>query len=217
MEHARLNGGSVALAVALSAGCAANHGALAAPSRAEAPAAPAAFEQGGVGTFHSARFELSLSLPDGRAWRIDDHRSPWLVATHAATASTLRARVWNEQGLASGERCLATARAWDASIPDVAGLEPVDVRRVSIRGSDMSARVVAAVAPSASGALDGWVAVVGASNRRCLLVVYATEATGSGATRALGERLATMTEGFAGALAFDRPFEVPRERRGPPR
>src|SRR5207302_616791 len=33
--------------------------------------------------FHSKRFALSLPLPDGRAWRIDDHSHVELVATHA--------------------------------------------------------------------------------------------------------------------------------------
>jgi hypothetical protein len=207
-------------ALAFAAGCA---GASAPPatsgSSAGAGAAPApvAFDDAHWGKFHSTRFELSLGLPDGHAWRIDDHRSPWLVATHAATESTMRVRAWSESELASNDRCLATARSWDASIPELDRDRPVDDRVVPVRGSDIGARLVAGIRPDVSGAVGGWVVLVGASVRRCLLVVYTTRAAGTGVEQAIGDRLATIAQGLATTLALDRTLEVPRERVERPR
>lgn len=61
--------------------------------------------------FRSARFELSVPFPDGRAWRIDDHRGPYLVATHPATSSTFTLGLWSETELMNRQRCEAAARA----------------------------------------------------------------------------------------------------------
>lgn len=213
MEHAPLKAAAI-VALSLLAGCAGGGATPAASAKTTtaANAAPADFDEGRWGKFHSARFELSIGLPDGHAWRIDDHRSPWLVATHAPTDSTLRVRTWSESELASNDRCLATARSWDASIPRLDAERPVDERQAPIRGSDMTAHVVADIRPDPTGAIGGYVVAVGASIRRCLLVVYTTRASGRDAPRVIGDRLATMVEGLAKTLAFDRSFDVPRER-----
>src|SRR5262245_42562151 len=64
------------------------------PTPTAAPAAERAsdLETGKVGEFHSKRFQITLPLPDGRAWKIDDHSGTWLVATHAASSSELAVR-----------------------------------------------------------------------------------------------------------------------------
>ncbi|HMI84826.1 MAG TPA: hypothetical protein VK550_12085, partial [Polyangiaceae bacterium] len=76
-------------------------GAAAAPTAQMTPVPSAlpsskSFDGTGWATFHSKRFELSLRLPDGPAWKIDDHRSPWLRATHDGTSSKVLLRSWRE-------------------------------------------------------------------------------------------------------------------------
>ena len=74
-------------------------------------------------SFHSKRFELSLPLPDGKAWRIDDHSHVELVASHAPTRSKLVVYVFADPELMSRQSCEEKARA--------RGLVPnVDMRTV---------------------------------------------------------------------------------------
>ncbi len=98
----------------------------AAVGQGEAAGEAAAFERGRWGTYHSKRLELSLALPDGRAWRIDDHSTLWLRATHAASSSALLARVWFEPSPVNDERCYARAREWEPRLPDLAAARIVD-------------------------------------------------------------------------------------------
>ena len=87
MAHARV---AVIVAVVFISACgsAPQPAAEAAPSSSALPSSKT-FDGTAWATFHSKRFELSLRLPDGPAWRIDDHRSPWLRATHEGTRSKI--------------------------------------------------------------------------------------------------------------------------------
>src|SRR4029077_19248507 len=49
--------------------------------------------------YHSKRLAVSVPLPDGRSWRIDDHSQPELVATHQATRSRLLVAVFHADEL----------------------------------------------------------------------------------------------------------------------
>ncbi len=60
--------------------------------------------------FHSTRFSVSLPLPDGRDWRIDDHKAPLLRATHPPTSSLVELVVWREDKLQNRAMCEARAR-----------------------------------------------------------------------------------------------------------
>ncbi|MGH7294509.1 MAG: hypothetical protein ACRELB_06245, partial [Polyangiaceae bacterium] len=60
--------------------------------------------------FHSQRFALHLPLPDGHAWRIDDHSGPALVATHAPTRSRVVLAVFRADGLVGRAQCEVLAR-----------------------------------------------------------------------------------------------------------
>ena len=77
------------------------------------PASPAAvsFTDDGkaLPRYHSRRLALSLPLPDGGAWRIDDHSRPELVATHAPTRSRLVVAVFRA-GRARRPRAVRRAR-----------------------------------------------------------------------------------------------------------
>ncbi len=50
------------------------------------------------GEFVSRRFGVRVPLPDGRAWRIDDHGESWLSAVHGSGGGELALRVWREDG-----------------------------------------------------------------------------------------------------------------------
>ena len=55
--------------------------------------------------YHSKRLALSLPLPDGAAWRIDDHTRPELVATHAPTHSKVVVAVMHTDALVGRTEC----------------------------------------------------------------------------------------------------------------
>ena len=85
--------------------------------------------------YHSKRLALSLPLPDGRAWRIDDHSRPELVATpraHALDASwspcsradELVGRAQCEE--LARERRLVAARASCSTLEDEVDDHPAD-------------------------------------------------------------------------------------------
>lgn len=198
-------------AVALLPACGAPPPAAApAPGVATAPAG--AFESGAWGTFRSGRFELSIALPDGAAWRIDDHRTRWLDARNAPTASRLRARAWREDHLVTRAACLATARGWEPMLPELDPEHLLDDRVDRMPGTDARIAVQAAIAPIEPGdpVLRGAVLAVAADVKRCLVVAYETEATGEARERLVGARLAVIADRTMKSLAFAAPLVGPR-------
>ena len=202
-----------------------------------APSAPprTTFEGAHWGRYDSRRFELSLGLPDGAGWAIDDHRTPWLSARHAGTRSTVLVRAWSEDDLATRASCYARARGWDPSLPDINGAPLVDDRVRSLGGA-MDARVAvgivagraatalgpasgdggtvgaAGVAGVENAELAGFAVASGASVRRCLVLVFRTaidRAAPSAADQMAG-RLALATEGVFASLRLDDSLAVPQ-------
>lgn len=58
------------------------------------------------GKFHSARNAVTVWLPDGHAWKIDDHSHQDLVAVHERTNSRLTLRLIQDAGeLTNREKC----------------------------------------------------------------------------------------------------------------
>jgi hypothetical protein len=187
----------------------------AAPPPAPAPEPPAAFT-GSPGTYKSERFEVRLPLPDGRAWRIDDHRDPWLTATHAASASTLLVRSWTEDGRASRARCEERARLW-RKLPDGAGAEILQDRALDAPAGFDTHVLVGLVAGKPGAPIDAFAVAFGAQRHRCFAWAYTTSAAGPGAERVLGERLAAMVEGSLAKAAIDDGLapRIPREPIAP--
>ena len=93
-----------ALALGLSACAAAPTAKPPAPPPPVASAAPFS-DDAAAARFHSGRFGLSVALPDGKAWRIDDHGKLELSAVHAPTHSTLTIYEWNETELMNRAKC----------------------------------------------------------------------------------------------------------------
>lgn len=164
------------------------------PAPPPAPAAAGADLRGGAfGEVRSDRFGVVFSLPDARGWQVDDRSTPWLVARHDASDSTLLVRTWREDENATRERCEAKARLW-RDLPRREGASVFERRRVDVpRGFDT--RVDLGVVPSRAGApVGGFALAFGGWARRCFAFVYTTSAGGAEAGRVLADRLAAMSE-----------------------
>ncbi len=168
------------------------------------------------GTFHSERFELLLPLPDGRAWRIDDHGGPWLTATHAASESTLVARSWTEDGRVSRQRCEERARLW-RTLPDPTHAEEVNARTLDAPAGFDTFVSVGLLPGKPDAPVSGFAVAFGGHGHRCFAWAYTTTARGAGAGPVLGERLATMVERSLGKVIIESELtpRIQREAPGP--
>lgn len=191
------------------------------PATSATPAPPPPLSAAAWGTFRSERFELELPLPaggpDGRAWRIDNHGSPWLSATHAASESTLLARSWTEDGRVSHQRCEERARLW-RTLPDPARAETVNARFIDAPAGFDTFVSVGLVTGKQDAPVSGFAVAFGGHGHRCFAWIYTTTASGPGAGPILGERLATMVERSLGkaVIASELVPKIPREAPGGP-
>jgi hypothetical protein len=183
----------------------------AAPASASLPDAPP-LSAAAWGTFSSARFELRLPLPDGHAWRIDDHGGPWLSATHAASESSLVARSWTEDGRATRRRCEEQARLW-RTMPDPARAEEVQARSIDAPAGFDTFVSIGITPGKPDDPVAGFAVAFGGHGHRCFAWAYTTTARGAGAGLVLGERLATMVERSLGRVVLESELSphIPRE------
>ncbi len=192
-----------------------------APSAARAPAppkvaAPEAFprEEARWPKFHSARFRVSVPLPDGKLWRVDDHTQPELRAVHPATGSRLVLSAWSESELMNRERCEERARNRGLVEESLSTVEDA----VTVGPDAYDTRVWVAVKPGkdTSAPVVGHVYAFGAFIRRCLFLDFATEVAAKD-EEALSSRLALVKVRVVGGLTLDAPrttadAEIPAEK-----
>ena len=190
----------LALALAL-IGCGEAATSAAPVPTASAAAAASGFDEGRTGRFHSARFELSLVLPGGKEWTVDDHRTAALVAVHAPTSSRLTLRVLTLGELTNRRRCELEARARALVPPKLAVLDESDEGGppgfdthviVGVVPRDAPATESATATAASGPPLRGHVLAFAASLRRCLVFDFAAEVP-AGAEATLGDRLAVGT------------------------
>jgi hypothetical protein len=161
--------------------------------------------------YRSQRFHVSVPLPDGHAWKIDDHKTALLVAQHPATHSTLSLETFTEPELMNRQTCEARAREMGlVSLHDPRTLED----RVLVGPDAYDSRLwVALEAGSSPGAPAlGHVFLFGAFVRKCLFAHYATEVASEKDEPLLTSRLAVARlRILAGieVLPFDQPTKVP--------
>jgi hypothetical protein len=213
--RASLRPAGLALALAALGGCGGERPAPRPPSpAAPGPPAPAGWEGGEWGRFRSLRFDVSITLPDGAAWRIDDRRTPWLVAEHAPTGSRLRVRAFRDDEPQNWRKCEARARELDPSLPS---LERVVEERAEGLIAGWDARAWAVTRPAPDGAVEGHYLMVAANIRKCLVAHYATRASGPRAGAVLGARLGDVAERVLGGMRVDDelggPGRVPPPQR----
>ncbi len=211
----------------------------AARTRNEAATVPPAADPESWGRFHSKRFQLSLPLPDGRAWKIDDRSRPELVAAHDPTASRILVLAHYESELVSRTRCEAIERE-RGRVPKelttveeevVVGPGPFDSRVwVAVGTGVWGQRAGASEASggtrlhgqtanadgSPKGALEGHVFLFGGHLRRCLFVHYTTRVP-SADEPILSARLALARERIFRRIVVDpsrtqTDAPLPRER-----
>jgi hypothetical protein len=209
------------LAAALSlAACEAQPPVAPSPPPAPAPApppAPAPLSDLAWGTFPSHRFQLQLPLPDGRAWRIDDHSGPWLSATHPASQSALVVRSWTEDGHVTRERCEERARLW-RTFPNPARAEEVKARSMDApAGFDTFVSIGVLPGKSPDDPIAGFALAFGGHAHRCFAWAFTTVARGPGAAAVVGERLATMVERSLGKVVVESELvpHIPRDLPNP--
>ncbi|CAN5747355.1 hypothetical protein BH11MYX4_BH11MYX4_30840 [soil metagenome] len=189
------------------------HRTAAEPATPVAPRFPT--EEAAWGRYHSKRFGLSFPLPDGKAWRIDDHSRPSLFALHEATGSKVHVLTTQEDDLVNRQKCELRARAlgWVTSTT----LTTVD-DETTIGPEAYDSRIwVALDAAKQGGALEGHVYLFGAFIRRCLLVHVSTAVASARDEGVLSERLALARARIVRGLTVDPPrvtddATVPRDK-----
>jgi hypothetical protein len=168
------------------------------------------------GKYHSKRFLLTVPLPEGRAWRIDDHSRPALFALHDGTASKLWLEVTEEDGLVNRKKCEDKARAlgW---LPEDGRFTTVEDEVVT--GPELyDSRVWVALDPARQGgAIDGHVFLFGGFLRRCLLVHFVTTVASAKDEDVLSSRLALANARLVRGIVLDPPrttddATVPRDK-----
>lgn len=153
------------------------------------------------GKFHSKRFQLTVPLPEGRAWKIDDHRSPEMVAVHTATSSRLSLIATQEEDLMNRQRCEERARA--IGLVPKGQLTTVE-DQVYVGPDAYDSRIwVALDAGKPGGGVEGHVFLFGAFLRRCLLVHLATSVPSAKDEEVLASRLAIANARIVKAITVD--------------
>jgi hypothetical protein len=166
--------------------------------------------------YHSLRFKLSVPLPDGHAWKIDDHRGRELVATHAPTHSTLTVYSFAEPDLMNRQSCEARAR--ESGL--VTLRDPRSIADETTVGPDAyDTRIWIALEAGASpeAPLMGHAFLFGAYVRKCLFVHYATSVPSQKNEPILTSRLATARLLILGGIRiepFDEPARIDVKREG---
>ena len=171
--------------------------------------------------YRSKRLRLSIPLPDGRAWRIDDHSQPGLVATHATTRSRVIVSVFNAGTLVGRAQCEDLARS--RNLVPSGDLRRLEDETTFTQGT-FDTRIQVALEPEApDGALRGHVMAFGGFLRKCYVFVYSTEVGSVSDESTLAARLALARSRVLGGLELD-PFDsVARDPEavpstvGPPR
>lgn len=165
------------------------------------------------GNLHSARFDLSVPLPDERHWAVDDKSRPELVAVHAPTRSVLVAKTFFDPDLMNRARCeqrsreqglVPSAMAHAQTIEDLATMAP----------RDFDTRIWVAMRPGKKdGELVGDLFVFGAHIRKCIFVHYATIVASEREADTLSSRLAAARLHIAKDLSVDALEAVARDAR----
>jgi hypothetical protein len=199
VAHARL---TFLLACAVLSGCGGVH-AASAPAPPKSPSA-AGFpdDLAPLSRYDSKRLAVTLALPDGKAWRIDDHSQPELVATHAPTLSKVVVAVFHADEIVGRTQCEALSRARHIVPPgDLRTLE--DQAAFTQQAFDTRVWVAVEASGGPEGALIGYVMAFGGLLRKCFAFVFSTQVHGASEEPVLASRLAFARARILGALSLD--------------
>lgn len=166
------------------------------------------------GRYRSPRHGLSLPLPDGTSWRIDDHSTAWLDARHPGTGTRLRARTWIEPRPVNLTHCESEARRFAPDLPQTDEAGTIDAYETNeLFAPDFSSQVVVGLGEvdPKQESIQGHVLVVGVAGRRCLVLSFTANAAGPKGTTVLAERLELGTRIADNTLFVSRLPEGPLE------
>jgi hypothetical protein len=159
--------------------------------------------------FHSKRFALSLGFPRGSEWRIDDHSTPALVATHAPSHSRIVVAVFFADAVVGRDQCKAAAE--ERKLVPVGPFQTLDDQtQVTQQRFDTRIEVVIAAGSDPSQPLVGHVMAFGGFLRKCFVFDYSTEVPNAESAEALSSRLAFAQTRIFGGLALDALASPPR-------
>jgi hypothetical protein len=153
------------------------------------------------------RFKLSVPLPDGRSWKIDDHKRRELVATHAPTRSTLTVYSFAEPDLMNRQSCEARAR--ESGLVTLRDPRTIaDETTVGPDAYDTRIWIALETGASSESPLIGHAFLFGAYVRKCLFVHYETSVPSQKDEPILTSRLATARLLVLGGIRME-PFDEP--------
>jgi hypothetical protein len=158
--------------------------------------------------FHSVRYRLSVPLPDGKAWQIDDHSRAELRAVHDATHSRLTLVASNENELVNRAKCEAKARA-RGFVPEAEMQTVEDAATIGPEAYDTRLWVAVEPGKESSAPVTGHVFAFGAYVRSCLFVHFETQVPSARDEEVLSGRLALAKIRLVGGIALDPPRTVP--------
>jgi hypothetical protein len=158
--------------------------------------------------FVSTRFGVTLALPDGKGWKIDDHKKPYLYATHEPTHSVVVIKAWSDDALQSRQTCETTARL-ENLFPDA---ELVTAEEVHVaEPPSFDTRLLVAVETHGQKGATGHVIAIGGYIRRCLFFHFWSDVP-AGQEDLLLTRLALARTRIFGQLQLGNIDTVPREK-----
>jgi len=173
------------------------------------PPEPPAFTAGSrLLRFHSTRFDISVPLPDGKSWRIDDHHAPVMRATHEATRSIVELAIWREDDLVN--RAMCEKRAYEKHLIQEPAGDEISTELVGIpTGWDTGVWIGA---DHDDKTITGQLVAFGAFIHKCMAFRFETKADLKDATL-VSDRLAFARLRVFGGLEPDT-FAVRRESFG---
>ncbi len=200
MAHARLILTAVLLSVLSlgGAGCGAPK-----PANAASEAQPSWSDTIEWQAFHSKRFRVWLAFPEGKSWRIDDHRGVSLVATHGPSTSVVTVSAFAVPAMLNPANCEREAIA-----QGLLGKAPLDapVEDLRVDGKPALVRVVGSehVVDKATAlkVTQGELRAVVSVDRECVVLRYQTEGS-SHDVPAVSARMAAIRARMVGAMRFD--------------
>jgi hypothetical protein len=152
--------------------------------------------------YHSKRLELSLPLPRGAEWRIDDHSLAVLVATHAPTHSRVVVAILRADTNVGRGACETMAE--ERRLVPAGALQPLDDEvTVTQQTFDTRVEVALIVGDSANRPIVGHVIAFGGFLRKCYVFDFSTEVPNAAGEGALATRLAFARARILGGLELD--------------
>jgi len=165
--------------------------------------------------FRSRRFALSLGLPRGSEWRIDDHSTPALVATHAPTHSRVLVAVFFADAVVGRDQCKAAAE--ERNLVPLGPFQTLDDEtRVTQQNFDTRVEVLVAAGSDPNQPLIGHVMAFGGFLRKCYVFDYSTEVPNAAGEEALSARLAFAQTRILAGLSIDAITSLPRDQPDAP-